>query len=373
MDVRYPAREPETARARPWLMKRRSGDLRPSRSLGRLAGMLAMRHTAAPALVFIVLLSACGGGTVRSAPSALPSFAVAGSPPSTGADKSGPTAGAVPTSQEPRSGSPGPVETPAGAQSGPRIGPLDAPPPVTVRTDTTVLSLAPWTFCYERGCADGMPPASPPTVGNAARVEVAFELDGWTFEASFSPVGVACPRQQSVPLAKVGDRLVLEPAGPAGTYDVTLFGRGSGDLFVTFRWTTPRDGPMPVPEARLAILADHDGAVDSYGVELELSGLRETPRSATADITVTAGNGRSLTFSAERAERCFGEGVVYWDGPDEPGRQAADLGPAPFTYDVVVVLDGVRHRATAAWPSDEIDGNEPSVKLDFVPALPAIP
>ncbi len=25
---------------------------------------------------------------------------------------------------------------------------------------------------------------------------------------------------------------------------------------------------MPVPEARLAVLADHDGAVDSYGVEL---------------------------------------------------------------------------------------------------------
>ena len=37
---------------------------------------------------------------------------------------------------------------------------------------------------------------------------------------------------------------------------MTLFGRGNGDLFVTFRWTTPSDGPMPVPEARLAVLAD---------------------------------------------------------------------------------------------------------------------
>ncbi len=94
------------------------------------------------------------------------------------------------------------------------------------------------------------------------------------------PVGVVCPRRQAVPVAKTGDHTyVVRPAGPADTYDVTLFGRGDGDLFVTFRWTTPQGGPMPVPDARLAVLADHDGGVDSYGVELELSDLRATPRS----------------------------------------------------------------------------------------------
>jgi len=36
---------------------------------------------------------------------------------------------------------------------------------------------------------------------------------------------------------------VLKPIGAADTYDVTLFGKGDGDLEVTFRSTTPGDGP----------------------------------------------------------------------------------------------------------------------------------
>jgi len=130
---------------------------------------------------------------------------------------------------------------------------------------------------------------------------------------------------------------------------------------------------MPVPDARLAVLADHDGEVDSYGVELELSDLRATPRSARAEITVTAANGVSLTFEAIPAKGCLGEGAIYWNGPDRAGRQAARLGPAPFRYDVAVVLDAVRHTATAYWPADLIDGNEPSVELRFSPPLPALP
>jgi hypothetical protein len=63
---------------------------------------------------------------------------------------------------------------------------------------------------------------------------------------------------------------------------------------------------------------------------------------------------------------------VYWDGPDEAGLTAAALGPAPFTYDVVVTFDGVEHRATATWPDDEIEDYAPSVSLEFVPPLPAL-
>ncbi len=250
----------------------------------------------------------------------------------------------------------------------------EAPPPVTVRSGDTAFALRAWTYCYGNGCVDGMPPSDPPDVGETRRIEIEFPLVGWTFDASFVPVGVECPRRHTVPVEKTGEHtFVLEPAGLADTYDVTLFGKGTGDLFVTFRWTTLHDGPMPVPEARLAVLADHDGAVDSYGVELWLSGLRATPRSASAEITVTAANGRSLSFEAVPARGCFGEGVVYWDGPDRAGLRAADLGPAPFTYDVVVTLDGVRYRARAAWPADEINGNEPSVRLEFSPPLPAMP
>lgn len=251
---------------------------------------------------------------------------------------------------------------------------LAEPPPVTVRAGDATVDLRAWTFCYEGTCADGMQPANPPDLGRVPQVVVAFPLEGWSFEAEFVPVGEDCPRRQSIPVERTGEGTYLvEPAGRAGTYDVTLFGRGDGDLFVTFRWTTPNDGPMPVPAARIAVLADHDGAIDSYGVELELSDLAATPEAATARVTVTAANGKSLTFDATRAARCRSEGTVSWDGPDQPGLDALELGPRPFTYDVVVTLDGVVHSATAVWPDDQIGGNEPSVLLDFSPALPALP
>ena len=263
------------------------------------------------------------------------------------------------------------AEEPAPAVGGPQF---DAPPPVTVRAGSRAFDLAAWSYCYDTGCADGSPPVTPPDLGNAAQVEVLFPLDGWTFEAEFVPAGEPCPRRHTVPVDSTGDgSYVVVPAGHADTYDVTLFGRGNGDLFVTFRWTTPSDGPMPVPRARLAVLADHDGAVDSYGVELELSDLAATPEQAEAEVTVTAANGEALTFEATRPPGCFAEGNVYWDGPAQAGLDAAQLGPEPFTYEVSVTLDGVRHTATATWPDDEIDGNEPSVSLDFSPPLPALP
>jgi hypothetical protein len=247
-------------------------------------------------------------------------------------------------------------------------------PPVTVRFGDRSIELEPWTFCYGNGCANGMPPADPPDVGNPEQIVVEYPLPGWSFTASFRPAGDECGRVQDVPLEPRGDGMhVLSPAGFGGTYDVTLFGQGNGDLFVSFRWTTTRDGPLLAAAARLALLADHDGRVDSHGVELELTHLASTPAAATATITVRAEDGRSPTFDATRsAIGCLPAGTVYWDGPDDQGLAAATLGEGPFTYEVVVVLDGVRYAATAAWPDDVIVGNEPSVALAFEPRLPAL-
>ncbi len=263
---------------------------------------------------------------------------------------------------------------PEGARRGPMPGVAPGgPPPVIVRTEAHEHVLEPWTYCFGNGCADGAPPANPPDVGSPDRVEVEFPLPGWSFEAEFVPAGDACPRRQTVPLESTGDGTwLVEPAGPAGTYDVTLFGRGDGDLFVTFRWTTPADGPMPEPQARLAVLADHDGAVDSYGIELELSNLATDPQEASAEVTVTASEGESLTFSPTRAPGCMAEGTVYWDGPDPAGLEAAALGSRPFTYTVVVTLDGIEHTASAAWPADEMPDYAPSVPLVFEPPLPGL-
>ncbi|MFN2418645.1 MAG: hypothetical protein ABR593_06925 [Candidatus Limnocylindria bacterium] len=275
---------------------------------------------------------------------------------------------------DPRRDEIGPQGGEGGAEEGDAGQPPDAPPPVTVRAGDETFALEAWTYCFANGCADGSPPVNPPDLGAAPRIEVEFALRGWDFEAQFVPVGEVCPRRQTVELEQTGDHTyVLEPAGHADTYDVTLFGRGDGDLFVTFRWTTQNDGPMPIPRGRLAVLADHDGAVDSYGVELELADLAATPESAAAEVTVTAANGESVTFELVPAQGCIAEGTLYWDGPDQAGLDAAGLGPPPFTYDVVVTLDGVGYSARAAWPDDEIEGNEPSVLLDFTPALPSLP
>jgi hypothetical protein len=243
-----------------------------------------------------------------------------------------------------------------------------------VRSGDQSFELQPWTYCYGNGCVDGIRPAHPPDVGSPEQIVVEYPLTGWSFTASFQPADDDCGRQHDVPLEPRDDRTqVLSPAGHAGTYDVTLFGQGNGDLLVTFRWTTPSDGPLPAPEARLAVLADHDGRVDSYGVEMEVKNLAATPVEATATITVRTEDGRAVTFDATRAPiQCLPAGTVYWNGPDDQGLAAAALGEGSFTYEVALVLDGMRHMATAAWPSDVIAGNEPSVALDFQPDLPAL-
>jgi len=152
-----------------------------------------------------------------------------------------------------------------------------------------------------------------------------------------------------------------------------LFAQGVGDMVAAFRWTTPADGELPTPRARLAVIADHDETPDSYGVELMVSNLAETPDSAAAEITVTAGNGRSLTFDATRARgNCWPDGTVSFDGPDESGLAAAALGGFPFHYAVTLTLDGKTYRSSADYPADEIHGYEPSVALRFSPALPAL-
>lgn len=236
------------------------------------------------------------------------------------------------------------------------------------------IDLHAWTYCYRNGCADGAPPPNPAEVGEPEKVFVEFPLRGWSFTASFTPAGEECGRVQQVPLEVTGEgEFVLRPAGYAGTYDVTLFGKGNGDLFTTFRWTTPTDGPLPRPLARLAVLANDDGPVDSYGVELAVTNLARTPRDASARITVKASNGDALTFKARRSRGgCFPEGTVYWDGPDDKGQAAAGLGERPFTYEVELRIDGERYVARATWPEDQIPGNEPSVSLRFTPNLPAL-
>ncbi|GAA5034184.1 hypothetical protein ACFQRL_14965 [Microbacterium fluvii] len=255
----------------------------------------------------------------------------------------------------------------------------DAPPgpgAFVVRYGQTELHLDPVTYCAAGGCVDGVDP-DPPSVGSPDELLVFVPVASFdTLSVSqFSGGGDYCSgRWVQAVTTELGDGWwQVTPRGPAGDYRIELFagGSGTGDMAATLRWTTPIDEPLPSVEASLALIADHDGAPDSYGLELAVSNLAETPTDAAATITVTAANGASMTFEAQRSSNeCEAEGAVFFDGPDGPAKDAAALGGFPFAYDVELVLDGGRHTAHAVFPDDLIEEHGVAVALEFEPALP---
>ena len=220
-----------------------------------------------------------------------------------------------------------------GRSSSPSFG---SPPPVVVESAERKLELEASTFCWGSGCALGPPPQDLQDIGPADEVTVRFE-EGWEFGATFQPFGQECGRDYPATLTPREPTVhQLVPRGPAGDYEVTLFGRGGasaehgGDLFVSFRWRTNVDGPMPDPTAQTSILADHDGSVDSYGVGLSASHLAVTPKSAHATVVVTSADGASLPIELTGGPSGCDEGAVMLQAPLEQGLAAVALGDSPF-------------------------------------------
>ena len=156
----------------------------------------------------------------------------------------------------------------------------------------------------------------------------------------------------------------LQPAGPAGRYDVDIRADGSpGDAVATFTWTTAVRGTIPAPEANL--LTDF--------LELNVRNLDRTPESAQALVTVTAADGRMTTVDlqpqrVEDGARCSETALInLYAGESAP----RDFGPEPRRYDVRLELDGRRYRARATAPAEveERDGHA-QVPLTVDPPLP---
>lgn len=226
-----------------------------------------------------------------------------------------------------------------------------------VRYDDTELRLWPYTWCFSNGCADGYD-ENPPSVGSPDALLVRFDEDGFdSLVATQFTDGVTsfcAGRTVDAPVTDIGDGWWrVRPAGAAGEYRLSLFAQGpAGDAAADVRWTVPRDLPLPAPTATLVVIADHDGEPDSYGVELSVQNLEETPVGATATITVTAANGRSHTFAAGPAEECAGIGALRFAASAAEGRVAADLGDFPFTYRVELTMAGETHIGTGTYPDD---------------------
>ncbi len=262
----------------------------------------------------------------------------------------------------------------------------DSPSPIVIRLPGRDVELAPWTSCWsgppdDKGisagmCADGMPGKTSelPDIGVVEAVDLWFGRPGWSFDATFIPLGNDCPRQTTVPgSANGGQWFHVDPADAAGRYRVDLFGRGpEGDVVTSFVWTTTADGPLDPPRATIALVTDGDGDdLMSYGLEVAVQDLAEQPRTASIEVTATAASGRSMQLTAPRANRqadCFARGSLFFQ--DNEPSTVADLGPAPFTYEVVLTLDGEEYVGTAVWPRDETQHEAPYTVLTFDPPLP---
>ena len=263
-------------------------------------------------------------------------------------------------------------------------GDVPRPPDVVIHGGGRTLRLRPYTYSWDSGSADGFPSAHPSEIGTPQSVTVDLPGEGWSVYVNFGsprqpdpgggPFSTQCGRRFPHQLAtNASDRLVIRPRGTAGIHDVDITMTSTlrpESRSVTFRWTTPVSGPTNRPHSSAAVLADHDGRVDSYGVDFSASDLASTPKNATAAITVTAANGRSATIPLTRNPDECTDGLVRFAGSKEAGLEAARLGPKPFRYDVELTMDGVRYRAHAVWPRDEQPDDEPNVRLRFSPPLP---
>jgi hypothetical protein len=275
-------------------------------------------------------------------------------------------------------GSPIPLVTP----------PASSMPPLRIRFGGTETVLSMWSSCWRSesvgSCGTGRPPEVPPDVGNPAEIAVVFETPGWRFSATAVPTGETCGgRSQSVELTATGATTHrLLPIGRAGDYTITLRGRSTesatnpGDLVSTFRWHTTKDGANETPSATVSILPSRPGDRLSFPGELSARalGVSTRPDRVEASAVITSSTGASMTvqFHPHPALDCVPEGSLSYRTADEVGSELAALGPAPFRFDVTLLLDSVPYRGTGTWPDDEISECSPCTKLRFTPSLPAL-
>lgn len=332
----------------------------------------------AVALVLALVPAACAYlGTVppTSSPSASPLTTVTPSvaPTVAGSPSRSPTLGTLP----PTLGTLPPTLVPTPRHQGPR-----KVPSVIIRTADSTLEVRPHAWCYRDTCADGTPPDPLPSIGHAESVEIEFPISDWEFSAQFTQADQRCPLTQVVQLDKNSmGNWVLEPMGYTDTYRIGISAFSPewevalewGDAFYSFEWTTPRDGPLAVPSAHISLLyLDDDERVLFYGAAMYILDVATAARSAAARLTVTAGNGASLSFDLDADPGCSGSGDLRWYLPDEEASHVAELGPAPFAYDVVLLLDDRTYEAHATWPTPATVPHESSTSLVFSPPLPAL-
>ncbi|GGC52690.1 hypothetical protein IEU95_10480 [Hoyosella rhizosphaerae] len=246
------------------------------------------------------------------------------------------------------------------------------PPPITIVAGDETHEIAPWSYCWADTCVDGTPPDDSLDLGSPDDVVVEFPADDASFVALLREAGSGeCGRSYEAPLTANDDgTFTLSPIGKAGEYEVLLAVRApEGDAAVSFLWTTPTDGEIAAPEARLAIASMFVPLSESRP-DLSVTNLRTIPDHAAVSIDIESADGSTQTVSSEVEDAGCPAGTLRFFTSEVPA--PLDDAESPFTYRVTMQLDDVVHEATATWPTSPEEAAQPYVTLEFNPPLPAI-
>lgn len=248
-------------------------------------------------------------------------------------------------------------------------GSSDTPPPFVVRADETELVLSPVTFCWNSDtggvCVDGTLPDELPNLGTVeGSIEVSWPLTEWAFSGTAVESGaVACAVDRTAELSPLGNRLwLIEPPGPAGSYDIFISGRGpEGDVHAAFSVTTMASGDF------------HDAEALVEAAELTLT-VYEVNDSmpATAHVTVVAGDGNSTNSELSLADDCIGDHVLVFRSDESAAASVLDLGSSPYQFSYELNLGDVTHTAQVMYV-DQLVAGQTTIYPNFVPPFSTPP
>lgn len=240
------------------------------------------------------------------------------------------------------------------------------PPPIVARPFDTTQQQEAWqgSYCWGNTCSDSIAPPwdALPLLGATDTVEVGFAAPGdWT--VTLGTDGRPCATYPVLLLQTGPNTYDFAPTGPADEYrlDVFIYPESGGDTSGAFRWTTP--GPDgPTAWAHLHQNTEFSGGMGVVQVVLDGAAV---DGNVTGTVTVS-GADASETFRLTAYDQgCRGDHYVTLAPPDPVDQRVDGLGAGPYTYDVDLVVDGMRHQATAVSPDDAED-----TTLVFDPPLP---
>ncbi len=246
----------------------------------------------------------------------------------------------------------------------------DGPPPLEVSQADARHSLDAFSYCWtiddEGICADGEPAKPLPSLGGDEPLTLDFAIDGWHFVASMLD-----PCDPSTVVVERSDAgWLVDVAGPVGTTDLMLFGRGpEGDAAYAVETVRQVETAPATMRGWLSPfnLPGHDETFDLW---LGLDGPDELLDIERASLTVAGADGGTFEIDLEPndAGECFASFRIPASIADDVD---AAIGGLRWTYGIELALaDGSVFEGTASFDPTDPDSAfiEDGLAVRFAPA-----